>query len=126
MTITGKARQDLEYEKFQSDSSGNVAVNVKVSQMPSISLTTGDIEIGAVELKDSASDNRATITSGALRVFDAVANSLVPSVYDYIGMTYTGSNIATVTFKTGGVSGTTVSTLSLGYSGNNLVSVTKS
>jgi len=47
--------------------------------------------------------------------------------YDYISMGYTGSNLTTVVFKTGGSGGTTVATLTLGYDGsNNLTSVTKS
>lgn len=53
-------------------------------------------------------------------------NSLIPSAYDYIDLSYTGDNLTTVVFKTGGASGTTVSTLTLAYSGSNLTSVTKS
>lgn len=54
-------------------------------------------------------------------------NSLIPSVYDYISLSYTGSNLTGVVFKTGGSGGTTVSTLTLAYdSSNNLTSVTKS
>ena len=48
-------------------------------------------------------------------------------VYDYILCGYTGSNMTTVTYKTGGSGGTTVATLTLGYDGsNNLTSVTRS
>lgn len=89
-------------------------------------LSASDIEIGAVEIKDGSSDQRATVDStGALKIFDAVANSLVPSTYDYISLGYTGDNVTTVTFKSGGAGGTTVATLTLGYSGSNLTSVTK-
>ena len=53
-------------------------------------------------------------------------NSLVPSVYDYIALSYTGSNLTGVVFKTGGAGGTTVATLTLAYDGSdNLTSVTK-
>lgn len=53
-------------------------------------------------------------------------NSLIPGKYDYISLGYTGSNLTSVVFKTGGSGGTTVSTLTLGYDGsNNLISVTK-
>ena len=52
-------------------------------------------------------------------------NSLVPSQYDYISLSYTGDNLTGVVFKTGGSGGTTVSTLTLAYSGSNLTSVTK-
>jgi len=37
--------------------------------------------------------------------------------YDYISLGYTGNNLTTVIYKLGGVSGTTVATLTLGYSG---------
>lgn len=52
-------------------------------------------------------------------------NSLVPSVYDYINLSYTGDNLTGVVFKSGGSGGTTVSTLTLAYTGSNLTSVTK-
>jgi hypothetical protein len=42
-------------------------------------------------------------------------------------LSYTGSNLTDVVYKTGGSSGTTVATLTLAYDGNdNLTSVTKS
>lgn len=60
---------------------------------------------------------------------DSVANSLVPSEYDYINLLYSGvavSNLVTVLFKDGGASGPTISTLTLGYDmNNNLSTVTK-
>jgi hypothetical protein len=47
--------------------------------------------------------------------------------HDYIALSYTGSNLTGVVYKTGGASGTTVATLTLAYDGNdNLTSVTKS
>jgi hypothetical protein len=47
--------------------------------------------------------------------------------HDYIDLSYTGSNLTDVVYKTGGSSGTTVATLTLAYDGNdNLTSVTKS
>ncbi len=53
-------------------------------------------------------------------------NSLIQDTYDYIGLTYTGSNLTTVVYKTGGAGGTTVSTLTLAYTGAVLDSVTQS
>lgn len=47
-------------------------------------------------------------------------------VYDYILLGYTGVNLTTVVYKLGGSGGTTVATLTLAYSGVNLISVTKS
>jgi hypothetical protein len=47
--------------------------------------------------------------------------------HDYIGNTYTGSNLTQVVFKRGGASGTTVATLTMTYDGsNNLLTVTRS
>jgi hypothetical protein len=47
--------------------------------------------------------------------------------HDYIDLSYTGSNLIGVVYKTGGSGGTTVATLTLVYDGNdNLTSVTKS
>ena len=55
-----------------------------------------------------------------------VINSLVPTKYDYISLSYTGSNLTGVVFKNGGSAGSTASTLTLAYDGsNNLTSVTK-
>ena len=55
-----------------------------------------------------------------------VVNSLVPSKYDFISLSYTGSNLTGVIFKTGGVDGDIVSTLALTYDdSDNLTSVTK-
>ncbi len=53
-------------------------------------------------------------------------SSLVPKLYDYISLTYTGTNPTTIVYKTGGASGTTVATLTLTYSGDDVTSVTRS
>src|SRR3990167_7866821 len=52
--------QQREYTKFTTDSNGNVAVNTV--------LGTGDIEIGAVEIKNSTDDTRATVGTLGLHV----------------------------------------------------------
>lgn len=52
-------------------------------------------------------------------------NSLTPSIYDYIGLGYTGDNLTSVLYKLGGSGGTLVSTLTLAYSSSILQSVTK-
>ena len=63
----------------------------------------------------------------AKRVVDIVGNSLVPSTYDYIDLSYTDGNLTTVIYKIGGSGGTTVSTLTLAYDADdNLISVEKS
>ena len=55
----------------------------------------------------------------------SVAGMNIPE-HDYVGLSYTGDNLTGVVYKTGGVSGTTVATLTLAYSGSDLISVTKS
>jgi hypothetical protein len=55
-----------------------------------------------------------------------VAGLSIPE-HDYIALSYTGTNLTGVVYKTGGSNGTTVATLTLAYDGNdNLTSVTKS
>jgi hypothetical protein len=55
-----------------------------------------------------------------------VAGLSIPE-HDYIALSYTGTNLTGVVYKTGGSGGTTVATLTLAYDGNdNLISVTKS
>jgi len=46
--------------------------------------------------------------------------------HDYIALSYTGTNLTGVVYKTGGAGGTTVATLTLAYTGSRLDSVTKS
>lgn len=54
-------------------------------------------------------------------------NALAPTLYDYIELDYTGTNLTTVIYKLGGAGGTIVSTLTLAYNGSDqLISVLKS
>lgn len=64
---------------------------------------------------------------GKLLVADPVTfGGLELPAHDYISMSYTGSNLTGVVYKTGGSSGTTVATLTLAYDGSdNLTSITK-
>lgn len=43
--------------------------------------------------------------------------------YDYIDLNYSGTQLASVDYKSGGAGGTTVATLTLNYSGTQLTSV---
>ncbi len=52
-------------------------------------------------------------------------NSLTPTVYDYIALSYTNGTLTGVVYKNGGAAGSVVSTLALGYTGSDLTSVTK-
>jgi len=64
----------------------------------------------------------STITGEPLEVFSGLE---IPE-HDYIALSYTGDNLTSVVYKVGGVGGTTVATLTLGYSGSQLVSVARS
>lgn len=88
-------------------------------------------ELGGEVIKKSGMiPNDSTPNQYALRVFPI--SGLVPSTYDYISLTYVASGngigeIETVVYKTGGASGTTVSTLTLAYNASNeITSVTRS
>jgi hypothetical protein len=94
-------------QKFVEDGSGNVAVRSN--------LVVEDIEIGAVEIKNATTDQRATVdTTGALKVFDSVTNALIPAVWDYAALVQ-ATLTDTWTFKTGGSGGSTVSTIVITY-----------
>ncbi len=80
--------------------------------------TTGSVDSQNIIIRDSDGN--------------ALANGLVPEIYDYIALTYVASGngageIETVTYKTGGSGGTTQATLTLGYDANDKLStITKS
>lgn len=89
-------------------------------------------------LGSNGSTKASVVTRGskgalAVEVLDAAGNqvtsfadNLIPSAYDYIELTYSGSNIATATYKTGGSGGTTVATLTMTYDGSdNITSITR-
>jgi hypothetical protein len=52
-------------------------------------------------------------------------NQLIPEEYDAVNLSYSGSDITQVEYLTGGTGGTAVATLTLSYSGGNLVSIQK-
>lgn len=86
------------------------------------SLQAGSLVIGAVT--QSGTWNIGTVATITNPV-DTLSGLEIPA-HDYISLSYTGANLTGVVFKTGGSGGTTVATLTLGYSGSDLTSVTKS
>ncbi len=52
-------------------------------------------------------------------------NQLVPKEFDRIELSYTGDDLTTVVYKTGGGGGSTVATLALTYSAGVLQTVTR-
>jgi hypothetical protein len=76
----------------------------------------------------SSSTDSVTTVQGAAGVAGwpvKELNQLIPEEYDYISLSYTGSDITGVVYKTGGAGGATVATLALAYAGGNLSTVTR-
>jgi hypothetical protein len=94
-----------------ADSEGNI-INPASGEL----VFDGEVSIGTeIEVANDSGNPIPTVTGLS-----------IPE-HDYIEMTYTGSNLTGVVYKTGGSGGTTVATLALTYDGNdNLTSVTKS
>ena len=92
-------------------------VGLKVDANGKLQIDIGAVSIGDVEIKND-SGNPVPVT-GPIPGLDIPA-------HDYIAMTYTGSDLTGVVYKTGGSGGTTVATLTLTYTGGNLTSVAKS
>lgn len=86
------------------------------------SLQAGSLVIGAVT--QSGTWNIGTLGTVTNPV-DTLSGLAIPE-HDYIGLSYTGSNLTSVAFKTGGSGGSTQATLTLAYTGSRLDSVTKS
>lgn len=91
-----------------------VKTNVDGELIVDIGGATLDVTANGVEIKNDSGNPIPVITG--LRIPE----------HDYISLGYTGSDLTSVIYKTGGSGGTTVATLTLAYSGGNLVSVTKS
>jgi hypothetical protein len=70
------------------------------------------------------SDSNTSVSIGG-PILESIAGMEIPA-HDYISLSYTGTNLTGVVYKTGGAGGTTVATLTLAYTGNQLDSVTKS
>ena len=94
-----------------ADSNGNI-----IDPASGDLVLNGDVIVGGeMEIKND-SGNPVPIVAGLS----------IPK-HDYVSLSYTGSNLTGVVYKTGGAGGTTVATLTLAYNGNNnLTSVTKS
>ena len=79
------------------------------------SLTTGALTIGKVDQGLPTAGDPWLTTSG-----------FMIKAFDFASLNYTGSNLTSVVFKSGGSGGSTVATLTLAYTGSRLDSVTKS
>ena len=114
--------EPADIQKVQEQTPLDLSTLAKESkQLPdnhqvTVSNPTADPETGLAT--SSKQDTQTTLLQGIA--------GFVPSVFDYISLSYTGSNLTGVVFRTGGSGGTVVSTLTLAYDGSdNLTSVTK-
>jgi hypothetical protein len=85
-------------------------------------------QVTAQTTLDSIDTSTNNIETDTLAMKLKTAAGLISEKHDYISMTYVGAttDTATVVYKLGGVAGTVVATLTLGYDGSNrLTSVTK-
>lgn len=101
--------------------------------------TYGDRKATTTDIQEHVHVNnvaaKRTLLSGydGTNLNDAAVNSdgrlevagLIPEQYDFIDLGYTGSDLTSVTYKTGGSGGTTVATLTLAYDGGNLDTITR-
>jgi hypothetical protein len=78
---------------------------------------------GALPLPTGAATS-ANQTTANTSLASIAGMSIPPN--DFISLGYTGSNLTSVIYKLGGSGGTTVATLTLAYTGSDLISVTKS
>jgi hypothetical protein len=105
---------------LQLNSAGELKVNVDASIDTDLSQIESKLDtIIGIETPQAA--DVAAIKSSAA----SIAGMAIPP-NDFISLSYTGANLTGVVYKTGGSGGTTVATLTLAYSGSNLISVTKS
>jgi hypothetical protein len=100
---------------------GELKVNVEASINADLTLIENKLDsIIGIETPQAA--DVANIKTNT----ESIAGMQIPP-YDDLELSYTGSNLTSVVYKSGGSGGTTVATLTLGYDGsNNLTSVTKS
>jgi hypothetical protein len=102
------------------NASGELEVNVEASINADLAQIENKLDtIIGIETPQSA-DVAAIKASAA-----SIAGMAIPA-NDYISLSYTSGNLTSVVYKSGGASGTTVATLTLAYSGSDLISVTKS
>ena len=132
--ITGSDPSGLEQTPVQSTASGALQTNLRNNSGTEVGTSSNPIRtdptgtttqpVSATSLPLPTGAANATKQDIIIANLQAI-NSLVPTIHDYISLGYTGTDLTTVVFKLGGSSGTTVSTLTLGYTSGNLTSVTK-
>lgn len=122
-SLLASERGSNRAKRLETDASNNLQVVINGAVSTTGGLTDAQLRASAVPVSVAgvASAANQVLQTGYL----AALNSLTPSIYDYISLGYTGSNVTTVIYKLGGASGATISTLTLGYNGSDLISVTR-
>jgi len=80
----------------------------------------------AQQIADKNNQSRQMTVNEDGSINTILFSSLIPNKYDFIDLTYTGSNPTTIVYKIGGAGGITVATLILTYSGDNVLTITRS
>jgi hypothetical protein len=111
----------------KTDNGAKLPVNVDTRGRLVISGTVSSIGNVETILNTQTAIETAMAADLALTKSSAasIAGMAIPA-NDYMEFGYTGSNLTSVIYKSGGSGGTTVATLTSAYSGSNLTSVTKS
>jgi len=74
-------------------------------------------------IRDREYDKFIATNEGLTAVRTLSINSLIPGDFDAMAFTYSGSNLTIIKYYTGGTSGTLVATLTLTYSGSNIIKI---
>lgn len=83
----------------------------------------------AIPVRDAFEHLKFVAGAASAEEADALAKPSAPSLpygADYCGLTWTDGAVTQIVYKTGGSGGTTVATLTFGYSNGNVTSITRS
>lgn len=131
--LATEAKQDIGNASLSS-------IDTKIDALTTPSDTQPVSNAGLTELAGAIDGTEVQVdvvssalpTGAATAANQATANEylsgiagLTPTAFDYVALSYTGTNLTGVVFKTGGSGGTTIATLVLAYTGSRLDTVTK-
>ncbi len=105
-----------------------VSGTVSVGNFPSSQAVTGTVAVSNLPATQPVSGTVAVNNFPATQTITGQVQDmtqLVPKVYDHISLSYASGEISGVVYKQGGPSGSTVATLTLGYTNGELTSVTR-
>ena len=91
-----------------------------VNYVPVIGGVTDDTNKELKQLRLDSTNYRVLVDGEFVDV-----SQLVPKEYDYIALSYSGDNISQVLYRSGGVAGGIVATLTLSYTGSSLMAIAR-